>query len=255
MIVGPMKPMPRPLIGGGALDPRHLVLHDRLLHRRGAPAAVLLRPQHPDVAGVVQLAVPRLALVERLELLLGRVGLEPAPGRRAKLPVFRRVVQVHRAASAVRAAGRRGAGAPHGRGAAPTKREWTFLARRPARINARGEAVDRGVQHVGDRARSGPGLGDDHQVGLDELAALLLEERAHACRASPASRRCARRRGGGRRCPTWIHGLIRTFWRERLVGLVEKEAGVHPAARAAIERAARRSRARDTRRRAPRRRD
>ena len=58
--------------------------------------AVLLGPQHPDVARLVELAVPRLALVERLQLLLRDVALEPATGRGAELAVFRRVVQIHR---------------------------------------------------------------------------------------------------------------------------------------------------------------
>src|SRR2546422_6315346 len=49
-----------------------------------------------------ELPVPRLALVERLQILLGDIGLEPAPGRRAELPVFSRVVQVHRSASSGR---------------------------------------------------------------------------------------------------------------------------------------------------------
>src|SRR5262249_35852010 len=73
---------------------------------------VLARPQHTDVARLVEPAVPGLALVERLQLVPGRVGLEPVPRFRAELPVLRRVVQVHRSASAVRATGRRGAGAP-----------------------------------------------------------------------------------------------------------------------------------------------
>src|SRR5439155_24566389 len=47
---------------------RHLVLHERPLHRCPPAAAALLRPQHPDVTGVVQRAMPRLAL--RAGLLL-----------------------------------------------------------------------------------------------------------------------------------------------------------------------------------------
>src|SRR6267142_1522211 len=106
------EPDAEPVDGGRRAHPGHLVLDDRLLHRRGAPAPVLLGPQHPDVPGLVESPVPRLALVERLQVLFGDVALEPAARRGAEFAVFRRVVQVHRSASAVRAAGRRGAGAP-----------------------------------------------------------------------------------------------------------------------------------------------
>src|SRR6266480_1223829 len=77
-------------------EARHLVLHDRLLHRRATPAAVLLRPQHPDVAGLIELPVPGLALVERLHVARGGVGLEPAPDLGPEGAVFSGGVQVHR---------------------------------------------------------------------------------------------------------------------------------------------------------------
>src|SRR5205809_6201555 len=64
----PDEPDPEPVDGGRRVDPRHLVLDGRLLHRRGAPAPVLLRPQHADVARLVELPVPGLALVERLQI-------------------------------------------------------------------------------------------------------------------------------------------------------------------------------------------
>jgi predicted RNase H-like HicB family nuclease len=44
---------------------------------------------HPDVAPVVHLPVPLLALVERLQLLPGEVRFQPAPGLLAELQIWR----------------------------------------------------------------------------------------------------------------------------------------------------------------------
>ena len=117
-------------------------------------------------------------------------------------------------------------------------------ARAGQRINARGrQPVDRGVEHVGDRAAL---AGDQDQVDLDELA-------------PPSSRRASARVPRVDRVsptlapprwrttlPTWIHGLMQDVLRERLVGLVEEESGMDPAARPAIEREPVADRARGT---------
>src|SRR4029453_9072585 len=42
------------------------------------------------------------------------------------------------------------------------------------------QTVDRGMEHVRDEARPAAGLGDEGQVGLDELLVLLLEQRPPA---------------------------------------------------------------------------
>src|SRR5947208_3457052 len=100
---------PEPVDRRRRADPRHLVLDDRLLHRRGGPAAVLRRPQHPHVARLVEPPVPRLARVEGLQVVLGDVGLEPAPDAVPEGEVFGGWVQIHRAVSSLWG--------------------WTFLAR------------------------------------------------------------------------------------------------------------------------------
>src|SRR5947208_1048304 len=100
---------PEPVDRRRRADPRHLVLDDRLLHRRGGPAAVLRRPQHSHVARLVEPPVPRLARVEGLQVVLGDVCLEPAPDAFPEGEVFGGWVQIHRAASSLWG--------------------WTFLAR------------------------------------------------------------------------------------------------------------------------------
>src|SRR2546422_10362274 len=96
----------------------------------------------------------------------------------------------------------------------------------------RRQPVDRGMQDVGDGARTL--AGDDHQVELDELASLLLEERA-----DPAPRRegLADARPGqvAHHAPDVDPRAQRHVAVEGAVGLVEKEAGVDEAARAAVE--------------------
>src|SRR5213593_990038 len=97
----PDEPDPESVDGGRRVDTRHLVLDDRLLHRRGSPAAQLSRPQHADVTRLVELPVPRLALVERLELVRGDVGREPATDLVPEREVFGGGSQIHRAASSL----------------------------------------------------------------------------------------------------------------------------------------------------------
>src|SRR5256884_13247 len=70
---------PEPVDRRRRADPRHLVLDDRLLHRRGGPAAVLRRPQHPHLARPLEPPVPSPSRVDGLQIVLGDVGLEPAP--------------------------------------------------------------------------------------------------------------------------------------------------------------------------------
>src|SRR5262249_53395979 len=89
---GPDEPDAEAVDRGRRADAGILVLQDGLLHRRRAPAAVLLGPQHADVTRLVELAVPGLALRERLEVFPGRVGLEPAAGLLAKRAVLGRIV-------------------------------------------------------------------------------------------------------------------------------------------------------------------
>src|SRR5207247_11031322 len=97
----PADPEPESVAAGRRVDTRHLVLDDRLLHRRGSPAAQLARPQHADVTRLVELPVPRLALVERLELVRGDVGPEPATDLVPEREVFGGGSQIHRAASSL----------------------------------------------------------------------------------------------------------------------------------------------------------
>src|SRR5712692_956237 len=77
-------------------EARHLVLDDGLLHRRAPPAAVLRGPQHPDVPRLVELPVPGLALVERLQVVPGDVGPEPAADVGTEGALFSGGSQVHR---------------------------------------------------------------------------------------------------------------------------------------------------------------
>src|SRR5438034_301564 len=192
---------------------RHLVGGDGLLHRRRAPAAVLRGPTHADVAGVVHRPVPGAALLERLELGAWHIALKPRAGLVAERAILGREIETHH-------------GPPVGMDVSST--------RLPARQSlGRRQTIDRGVQEVGDEPR---GLaGGDHEVQLHELAALLLEERAHlAARGQPlADARAAEVAHGGAGVDPRAHRHVAIH---RAVALLEQEAGVHPAAGAAVER-------------------
>src|SRR5207245_89320 len=192
---------------------RHLVGGDGLLHRRRAPGAVLRGPTHADVAGVVHRAGPGPALLERLELGAWHIALKPRAGLVAERAILGREIQIHH-------------GPPVGMDVSST--------RLPARQSlGRRQTIDRGVQEVGDEPR---GLaGGDHEVQLHELAALLLEERAHlAARGQPlADARAAEVAHGGPGVDPRAHRHVAIH---RAVALLEQEAGVHPAAGAAVER-------------------
>src|SRR5213594_98609 len=89
------------------------------------------------------------------------------------------------------------------------------------------------MHYVGDGPRSI--TGDDDQIRLDELASLLLEQRAHAA--------AGRQRLADTRAAEVTHdaagvdpGAHERVLRERLVGLVEEEPGMGEAARAAVDR-------------------
>ena len=64
MTTGPPMTMPSTLAGLRRLGARHLLAEERLLHERGAAAAVLLRPREAGVAGLEQLLLPGAAVLE-----------------------------------------------------------------------------------------------------------------------------------------------------------------------------------------------
>src|SRR5881296_800667 len=106
--------------------------------------------------------------------------------------------------------------------------------RLPARQSrGRRQPIDRGVQHVGDRTRVGGG--DDHDVEFDELARLLLEERAHAAPGGQplADARAAEVAHDAADVDPRAHRDVAIH---RAVALLEHEARMDPAAGAAIER-------------------
>src|SRR6185503_9666833 len=96
-----------------------------------------------------------------------------------------------------------------------------------------GQAEDRRMEDVGDWARAI--AGDDQQVELDELAALLLEDRAHAAarRQGLADAGAAQVADDAADVDPWAHLHILA---QRLVGLVEEERGMHPPVAATVER-------------------
>src|SRR5713101_604366 len=79
-----------------------------------------------------------------------------------------------------------------------------------------------------------PLAGDDHEVELDELASLLLEERADAAprRERLTDAGAAEVADGAPHVDPRAHRHVAV---EGPVGLVEEEAGVDPRARAAVE--------------------
>src|SRR5205807_761897 len=76
--------------------------------------------------------------------------------------------------------------------------------------------------------------GGDHEVQLDELASLLLEERAHAAaRGQPlADAGAAEVAHDAARVDPWAHPDVAI---DGAVALLEEEAGMHPAADATVE--------------------
>src|SRR5262249_49850818 len=73
---------------------RHRLGPDGLCHRPRPLAAVLLRPAHAEVAGLVQLPVPHLALVQVPDLPR-HVLLEPRADLLAERDVLGGVVEIH----------------------------------------------------------------------------------------------------------------------------------------------------------------
>src|SRR5438128_8262763 len=102
----------------------------------------------------------------------------------------------------------------------------------PGRPLGRRQPVDRGVQDMGGEAS--PLAGDDHEVELDELASLLLEERADAAprRERLTDAGAAEVADGAPHVDPRAHRHVAV---EGPVGLVEEEAGVDPGAPAAVE--------------------
>src|SRR5579859_6210099 len=72
----------------------HLLGHDRLFQWSGVLTAVLARPTHADHAGLVERALPRLALRERFQWA-GRVCFEPLADAQAKGFILSRVFKIH----------------------------------------------------------------------------------------------------------------------------------------------------------------
>ena len=124
MIVGPTKPMPRPLTAAGALTRAISFADDRLLHRARFLAAILFRPAHADEAGLVELAVPCLALLERLQLLPGQILCEPGAHLLLISLVLGGHVQIHRHSPAARL---------FSRPSAPSRRDLRLSIARDAR--------------------------------------------------------------------------------------------------------------------------
>src|SRR5690606_7795094 len=87
---------------GRGVDARHLLGHNGLLHGSRVAAAVLLRPAHTDEAGVVELAVPLAALLDRADALAWHVRLQPAANLLAEGFVFGRIAEIHRGPSSRR---------------------------------------------------------------------------------------------------------------------------------------------------------
>src|SRR3989441_10203257 len=102
----------------------------------------------------------------------------------------------------------------------------------PGRPLGRRQSVDRGVQDMGGEAS--PLAGDDHEVELDELASLLLEERADAAprRERLTDVSAAEVADGAPHVDPRAHRHVAV---EGPVGLVEEETGVDPRAPAAVE--------------------
>src|SRR5207245_8838205 len=100
----------------------------------------------------------------------------------------------------------------------------------PGRPLGRRQPVDRGVQDMGSEAS--PLAGDDHEVELDELASLLLEERADAAprRERLTDAGAAEVADGAPHVDPRAHRDVAV---EGPVGLVEEEAGVDPGGPAA----------------------
>src|SRR5439155_25776378 len=63
----PDQPQGKAVDRAGDISAGHFLGHDRLFHRPRVLAAVFTGPAHADEAGVVQLALPRLFLRERVE--------------------------------------------------------------------------------------------------------------------------------------------------------------------------------------------
>jgi hypothetical protein len=99
---GPDDADPKAIGGRRRFRSGQLVGHDGLLHGSRPAAAVFLRPAHAEIAGLVKLAVPAEAIVERPDLFARQVALEPRAHLLAKGDVLGRVVQIH-ARSSVRA--------------------------------------------------------------------------------------------------------------------------------------------------------
>ena len=83
---------------------RHLVGHDGLLHRPRPAAAIRPGPAHPEVAGVVELAMPDAALGERPDGLAREVVLEPGADLLAEGDVLGSVVEIHGGLSSIQPA-------------------------------------------------------------------------------------------------------------------------------------------------------
>src|SRR5205085_453730 len=80
--------------GAGQVGARHLFGDDGLLHWSSVLATVFVRPAHTDEARLIQPALPRFLLLERIQRPR-RMLRNPATHVQTKAFVFSRIIQVH----------------------------------------------------------------------------------------------------------------------------------------------------------------